>query len=128
VNKEIITTDRAPAAIGPYSQAVRSGGLLFVSGQIPLDPATGSLVAGGIVEQTDRVLRNLAAVIEAAGGTLAHVVKTSCFLADMDDFSIFNEVYGRFFPEEPPARETVQVARLPKDALVEVSAVCRVVG
>ncbi|MBU2603843.1 MAG: RidA family protein [Actinobacteria bacterium] len=128
MNKEIITTDRAPAAIGPYSQAVRSGGLLFVSGQIPLDPATGSLVAGGIVEQTDRVLRNLAAVIEAAGGTLAHVVKTSCFLADMDDFSIFNEVYGRFFPEEPPARETVQVARLPKDALVEVSAVCRVVG
>jgi len=128
LSKEIIHTDRAPAAIGPYSQAVRSGSLLFVSGQIPLDPATGSLVAGGIMEQTDRVLHNLAAVVEAAGGTLAHVVKTSCFLADMNDFPIFNEVYGRFFPGEPPARETVQVARLPKDALVEISAVCRLAG
>ncbi len=128
MSKEIIDTDRAPAAIGPYVQAVRSGGLLFVSGQIPLDPATGLLVAGGIVEQTDRVLRNLAAVVEAAGGTLAHVVKTSCFLADMNDFPVFNEVYGRFFPEEPPARETVQVARLPKDALVEISAICGAVG
>ncbi len=128
MSKEIIHTDRAPAAIGPYSQAVRSGSLLFVSGQIPLDPATGSLVAGGIMEQTDRVLHNLAAVVEAAGGTLAHVVKTSCFLADMNDFPIFNEVYGRFFPGEPPARETVQVARLPKDALVEISAVCRLAG
>ncbi|MHB9149855.1 MAG: RidA family protein [Thermoleophilia bacterium] len=127
VGKEIISTDRAPGAIGPYSQAVRSGGLLFVSGQIPLDPETGVIVAGGIAEQTDRVLRNLAAVIEAAGGTLAQVVKTSCFLADMDDFPVFNEAYGRFFAESPPARETVEVARLPKDALVEVSAVCLVV-
>jgi len=128
VSKEIISTDGAPAAIGPYSQAVRCGRLLFVSGQIPLDPATGSMVAGGIVEQTDRVLRNLAAVIEAGGGTLAHVVKISCFLADMNDFSAFNEVFGRFFAESPPARETVEVARLPKDALVEVSAICRVDG
>lgn len=128
MSKEIITTDRAPAAIGPYSQAVRWGSLLFVSGQIPLDPETGSLVAGGILEQTDRVLRNLAAVIEAAGGTLAQVVKTSCFLADMNDFPVFNEVYGRFFVESPPARETVEVARLPKDALVEISAVCALAG
>lgn len=128
IGKEIISTDRAPGAIGPYSQAVRSDGLLFVSGQIPLDPATGVMVAGGIAEQTDRVLRNLAAVIEAAGGTLAQVLKTSCFLADMDDFPVFNEVYGRFFVESPPARETVEVARLPKDALVEVSAVCRMVA
>jgi 2-iminobutanoate/2-iminopropanoate deaminase len=124
MSRETVHTDRAPAAIGPYSQAVRSGSLLFVSGQIPLDPATGSLVAGGILEQTDRVLRNLTAVIEAAGGTLATVVKTSCFLADMNDFPVFNEVYGRFFVESPPARETVEVARLPKDALVEISAVC----
>ncbi|MHB1344079.1 MAG: RidA family protein [Thermoleophilia bacterium] len=128
MSREIISTDRAPAAIGPYSQAVRSDGLLFLSGQIPLDPATGSLVAGGIIEQTDRALRNLTAVIEAAGGTLADVVKTSCFLADMNDFPVFNEVYGRFFGEAPPARETVEVARLPKDALVEISAVCRVAG
>lgn len=124
MNNKIITTDRAPAAIGPYSQAVVAGDLLFVSGQIPLDPATGSVVAGGIAEQADRVLRNLAAVVEAAGGTLADVVKTSCFLADMNDFPAFNEAYGRFFVESPPARETVEVARLPKDVLLEVSAVC----
>ncbi|MHB0980637.1 MAG: RidA family protein [Thermoleophilia bacterium] len=128
MNREIVHTDQAPAAIGPYSQAVRSGGLLFVSGQIPLDPATGSVVAGGVAEQTDRVLRNLTAVIEAAGGTLGQVVKTSCFLADMNDFPVFNEVYGRFFAEAPPARETVEVARLPKDALVEISAVCALAG
>lgn len=122
--KEIVSTDRAPAAIGPYSQAVRSGSLLFLSGQIPLVPDTGAIVSGGIAEQTDRVLRNLAAVIEEAGGTLAQVVKTSCFLADMNDFASFNEVYGRYFVESPPARETVEVARLPKDVLVEVSAIC----
>ncbi len=128
MSKEIISTDRAPAAIGPYSQAVRSGGLVFLSGQIPLEPTTGAVVGGGIAEQSQRVLLNLRAVIEAAGGTLADVVKTSCFLADMNDFAVFNEVYGRFFVESPPARETVEVARLPKDVLVEVSAVCRAAG
>ena len=128
VSKEIISTDRAPAAIGPYSQAVRSGDLVFLSGQIPLEPVSGSVVAGGIEEQSERVLLNLQAVIEAAGCTLADVVKTSCFLADMNDFAVFNEVYGRFFVESPPARETVEVARLPKDALVEISAVCRAAG
>lgn len=128
LSKEIISTDRAPAAIGPYSQAVRSGGLIFVSGQIPLEPATGAVTGGGIAEQSERVLLNLQAVIEAAGGTLADVVKTSCFLADMNGFALFNEVYGRFFVESPPARETVEVARLPKDVLVEVSAVCRAAG
>jgi len=121
-----VSTTGAPDAIGPYSQAVRAGGLLFLSGQIPLDPATGQMVEGGIEAQTDRVMRNLQAVVEAAGATMADVLKTSCFLADMGQFPAFNEVYGRFFPVEPPARETVQVARLPKDALVEVSAVCRV--
>lgn len=128
VTKEIVSTTAAPAAIGPYSQAVRSGGLLFLSGQIPLDPATGQMVEGGIAEQTERVMRNLQAVAEAAGATMADALKTSCFLADMGDFPAFNEVYGRYFPADPPARETVQVARLPKDALVEVSAICRVNG
>lgn len=126
MTREIVSTTGAPDAIGPYSQAVRAGGLLFLSGQIPLDPATGQMVEGGIEAQTDRVMRNLQAVVEAAGATMADVLKTSCFLADMGQFPAFNEVYGRFFPVEPPARETVQVARLPKDALVEVSAVCRV--
>lgn len=126
MTREIVRTTGAPDAIGPYSQAVRAGGLLFLSGQIPLDPATGQMVEGGIEAQTDRVMRNLQAVVEAAGATMADVLKTSCFLADMGQFPAFNEVYGRFFPVEAPARETVQVARLPKDALVEVSAVCRV--
>jgi len=121
-----VNTTGAPDAIGPYSQAVRAGGLLFLSGQIPIDPATGTMVEGGIQAQTERVMRNLQAVVEAAGATMADVLKTSCFLADMGQFPAFNEVYGRFFPAETPARETVQVARLPKDALVEVSAVCRV--
>lgn len=126
MSKEIVSTTGAPDAIGPYSQAVRAGGLLFVSGQIPLEPSTGQMVEGGIEVQTDRVMRNLQAVVEAAGATMADVLKTSCFLAEMGQFPAFNEVYGRFFPADPPARETVQVARLPKDALVEVSAVCRV--
>ena len=126
MNREIVSTTGAPDAIGPYSQAVRAGGLLFLSGQIPLDPVTGAMVEGDIEAQTDRVMRNLQAVVEAAGATMTDVLKTSCFLADMGHFPAFNEVYGRFFPAEPPARETVQVARLPKDALVEVSAVCRV--
>jgi 2-iminobutanoate/2-iminopropanoate deaminase len=125
--KDIITTDRAPAAIGPYSQAIRAGDLIFASGQIPIDPATGEFVAGGVSEQTEQVLRNLTAVFEAAGVPLNQVVKTTVFLTDMDDFTAMNEVYGRFFSEQPPARATVQAARLPRDARVEIEAIA-VVG
>jgi 2-iminobutanoate/2-iminopropanoate deaminase len=121
--KKIITTDRAPGAIGPYSQAVRAGNLIFASGQIPIDPATGEFVAGGIAEQTEQVLRNLTAVFEAAGAGMNQVVKTTVFLLSMDDFAAMNEVYGRFFGEEPPARATVQAARLPRDARVEIEAI-----
>lgn len=120
---DIIATDRAPGAIGPYSQAVRAGNLVFASGQIPIDPATGQFVAGGIAEQTEQVLRNLTAVFESAGLTLKHVIKTTVFLADMDDFTAMNEVYGRFFVERPPARATVEAARLPRDAMVEIEAI-----
>ena len=121
--KDIIATDRAPRAIGPYSQAVRAGNLIFASGQIPIDPSTGEFVAGGIAEQTEQVLRNLTAVFEAAGIGLAQVVKTTVFLADMEDFVAMNEVYGRFFAQQPPARATVQAARLPRDARVEIEAI-----
>ena len=121
--KEIVATDRAPRAIGPYSQAVRAGNLLFASGQIPIDPATGEFVSGGVAEQTEQVMRNLSAVFEAAGASLAQVVKTTVFLADMDDFTAMNQVYGRFFGEHPPARATVQAARLPRDAKVEIEAI-----
>ena len=121
--KNIIATDRAPHAIGPYSQAVRAGNLVFASGQIPIDPATGEFVAGGIAEQTEQVLRNLTAVFEAAGTGLDQVVKTTVFLANMDDFAVMNEVYGRFFGGEPPARATVEAARLPRDARVEIEAI-----
>ena len=121
--KEIVATERAPRAIGPYSQAVRAGNLLFASGQIPIDPATGEFVAGGVAEQTDQVMRNLSAVFEAAGASLGQVVKTTVFLADMNDFTSMNEVYGRFFGENPPARATVQAARLPRDAKVEIEAI-----
>jgi 2-iminobutanoate/2-iminopropanoate deaminase len=121
--KNIIATDRAPGAIGPYSQAIRAGDLVFASGQIPIDPATGEFVAGGVAEQTEQVLRNLTAVFEAAGVGMNQVVKTTVFLADMDDFTAMNEVYGRFFSEEPPARATVQAARLPRDARVEIEAI-----
>jgi 2-iminobutanoate/2-iminopropanoate deaminase len=125
--KDIVATDRAPRAIGPYSQAVRAGDLVFASGQIPIDPATGEFVAGGIAEQTAQVLRNLTAVFEAAGVGMDEVIKTTVFLADMDDFTTMNEVYGRFFGEEPPARATVQAARLPRDARVEIEAIATVV-
>lgn len=118
----------APAAVGPYSQAVRFGDLLFLSGQIPLDPGSGEMVPGGIAEQTERVMRNLQAVVEEAGGTMADIIKTTCYLCDLAEFPVFNEVYGRWFPGEPPARETVQVGALPKGALVEVSAVCALPG
>jgi len=121
--KRIVKTGEAPQAIGPYSQAVAAGGLVFASGQIPLDPATGEFVAGGIAEQTEQVLRNLSKVLEAAGTGLGRVVKTTVFLADMGDFAAMNEVYGRFFAEEPPARSTVEAARLPRDARVEIEVV-----
>jgi 2-iminobutanoate/2-iminopropanoate deaminase len=126
--KDIIATDRAPRAIGPYSQAVRAGELIFASGQIPIDPVTGEFVPGGIAEQTEQVLRNLTAVFEAAGVTMNQVVKTTVFLANMDDFAAMNEVYGRFFGVEPPARATVQAARLPRDARVEIEAIALVGG
>jgi len=121
--REIIKTESAPAAIGPYSQAVRVGNLVFASGQIPIDPKTGEFVAGGVAEQTEQVMRNLAAVLEAAGSGLDHIIKTTVFLADMNDFAAMNEVYGRYFKENPPARATVQAARLPRDARVEIEAI-----
>ncbi len=121
--KEIIQTADAPRAIGPYSQAVKTSGLVFASGQIPIDPATGQFVPGGIEEQTEQVLKNLAAVLEAAGSGLSRVIKTTVFLADMQDFSAMNDVYGRFFEEEPPARATVEAARLPRDARIEIEAI-----
>jgi 2-iminobutanoate/2-iminopropanoate deaminase len=121
--KEIIATPQAPPAIGPYSQAVRAGGFLFLSGQVALDPATGQLISGDVRAQTERVLKNLEAVLAAAGSSLAAVVKTTVFLADMNDFAAMNETYARFFSREPPARATVQAARLPRDARVEIDAV-----
>ena len=124
--KVIIQTDRAPQAIGPYSQAVKANGLVFASGQIPIDPQTGEFVSGGIQGQTRQVLKNLAAVLEAAGSDLNRVVKTTVFLLDMAEFGAMNEVYGEFFKEEPPARATVQAARLPRDARVEIEAIALV--
>jgi 2-iminobutanoate/2-iminopropanoate deaminase len=121
--RERIQTDNAPAAIGPYSQAIKAGGFVFVSGQIPIDPQTGQFVAGGIAEQTERVLKNLAAVLEAAGSSLDRVVKTTVFLADMKEFTGMNEVYATFFSGPPPARATVAAAGLPRDARVEIEAV-----
>jgi 2-iminobutanoate/2-iminopropanoate deaminase len=121
--KRIIQTAQAPQAIGPYSQAVEANGLIFASGQIPIDPVTGQFVQGGIAEQTERVLKNLAAVLEAAGSGLDRIVKTTVFLASMEEFASMNEVYGRFFAADPPARATVQAARLPRDARVEIEAI-----
>lgn len=118
--KQIISTENAPKAIGPYSQAVVANGFVFLSGQIPLDPATGRLVEGGVVAQTERVLNNLAAVLEAAGSGFDRVVKTTVFLKDMADFPSMNEVYAKFFPANPPARSTVEAARLPRDVRVEI--------
>jgi 2-iminobutanoate/2-iminopropanoate deaminase len=118
-----VSTESAPRAIGPYSQAVRAGSLLFVSGQIPIDPLTGTLVEGDIAAQTRRVLQNVAAILEAAGASFAHVVRTTVFLADMDDFAAMNEVYASCFTSPAPARATVQVARLPKDARVEIDVI-----
>jgi 2-iminobutanoate/2-iminopropanoate deaminase len=125
MTRRLILTDRAPKPIGPYSQAVLADGWLYCSGQIALDPATGQMVAGDVRAQADRVLRNLQAVVEAAGGTLRDVVKTTIFLKSVGDFPAVNEVYAAFFPADPPARSTVEAARLPKDALVEIEAVAR---
>jgi 2-iminobutanoate/2-iminopropanoate deaminase len=127
--KSLISTTQAPAAIGPYSQAVRVGGLVFTSGQIPLDPSTGQMVAGGIEQQTTRVIANLHAVLNAAGTSLAHVVKTTVFLADLKDFAAMNALYEKAFAPAgvvAPARSTVQAAALPKGALVEIEVIAQV--
>jgi len=118
-----VSSDAAPRAIGPYSQAVRAGSLLFVSGQIALDPATGTMVDGDIAAQTHRVLANLRAILEAGGATLDQVVRTTVYLADMNDFAAVNEIYGTYFSSPAPARATVQAARLPKDARVEIDVI-----
>ncbi|MHB9093167.1 MAG: RidA family protein [Eubacteriales bacterium] len=121
--KEIVSTGNAPAAIGPYSQAVKCQGFVFTSGQIPIDPSTGQMVSSDIKTQTSRVLKNLEAVLIEAGSSLEKVVKTTLFIKDMNDFSQINEVYAGFFKENPPARSTVEVARLPKNALIEIEAI-----
>ncbi len=121
--REVIATNDGPKAIGPYSQAIKANGLIFLSGQIPLDPSTQQLIAGDVAAQTDRVLQNLAGVLKAAGSSLQKVVKTTVFLKNMSEFAAMNEVYGRYFTEAPPARSTVEVARLPKDVLVEIDAI-----
>jgi 2-iminobutanoate/2-iminopropanoate deaminase len=122
--KTIISSPDAPKAIGPYSQAVRYGDLLFVSGMLGMDPKTGEMAGTDIESQAVCILVNLKAVIEAAGMTLQSVLKSTVFLKDMNDFGKFNEIYGRYFPEAPPARETVQVAKLPRDAAIEISVIC----
>ncbi|CVK17854.1 RidA family protein [Sporomusa sphaeroides] len=118
--KTVISSDRAPQAIGPYSQAIKANGFLFVSGQIPLDPTTGQIVYGGIESQTYQVIANLRAILEKEGLTFANVVKTTVFLKDMEDFAVMNKVYAQAFADEPPARACVQVARLPRDVSVEI--------
>ena len=120
---EILTTDKAPAAIGPYSQAVKAGNLLFCSGQIPLDPATGEIVSGGIVEQSEMVMNNISEVLTSAGIGFDDVVKTTIYLADMGDFAAVNEVYGRCFEKHKPARSTVAVKSIPRGALVEIEVI-----
>lgn len=121
--KEVITAHKAPAAVGPYSVAIRQNGFVFLSGQIPLDPESGNLVSGSIEVQTRRVLDNIAAVLDGAGLSLADVIKTTVFLKDMNNFSSVNEVYGSYFKDHPPARSCVEVARLPRDVQVEIEAV-----
>jgi 2-iminobutanoate/2-iminopropanoate deaminase len=126
MGKKIVSTDAAPKAIGPYSQAVDLGDLVFLSGQIPLDPASGQMVgAGDVVAQTERVIQNLQGVLQAAGMTLANVVRTTVFMVDLAEFPKMNEVYARYFPQEPPARSTVQVVALPRGARVEIDAIAR---
>ena len=121
--RKAVSADGAPKAIGPYSQAIRSGSLLFLSGQIPIDPATGNLVDGDITAQTHRVLQNLGEVLAAAGASFDHVVRTTIYLADMNDFGTVNEIYGTYFSQPAPARATVQAARLPRDARVEIDCI-----
>jgi 2-iminobutanoate/2-iminopropanoate deaminase len=121
--KEAVATPKAPQAIGPYSQAIKANGLVFASGQIPIDPATGQLIQGDVAVQTERVLKNITEILGAAGSSLQRVVKTTVFLKNMSEFAQMNEVYGRFFSKEPPARSTVEVARLPKDVLVEIDVI-----
>jgi len=120
---EVVSTEKAPGAIGPYSQAVKANGMIFCSGQIPIDPATGNFVSDDISEQTDQVFKNLSAVLEAGGSGFDKVVKTTVFLADMNDFAAMNEVYSKYFVENKPARATVQAARLPRDARVEIDCI-----
>lgn len=126
--KKVVKTDAAPGALGPYSQAIVAGGVVYCAGQIPLDPATGNIVSGGIAEQTEQVLKNLRAVLKAAGSDLDRAVKTTVFIKDMNDFGAMNEVYGRpeYFGAQPPARSTVEVARLPRDVAVEIEVVALV--
>jgi 2-iminobutanoate/2-iminopropanoate deaminase len=121
--REAVSTPSAPAAIGPYSQAIRAGSLLFVSGQIPIDPATGAMVEGDVASQTHRVFQNISAILQAAGASFEHVVRTTVYLADMNDFGAMNAVYGTYFSSPAPARATVQAARLPKDARVEIDVI-----
>ena len=128
MKRQNVLTRKAPAPIGPYSQAVTvEGTLIYTAGQIAINPETGEVVSGGIKEQTEQALKNLSAILEAGGSGLSHVVKTTVFLKDMAEFASMNEVYGRYFPESPPARSTVEVARLPKDVRVEIEAVALVV-
>ena len=121
--REAISTPAAPKAIGPYSQAIRAGGLVFVSGQVAIDPATQQVITGNVGAQTERVLENIGAILRAGGSSLAKVVRSTVFLKNMDDFTAMNEVYGRYFSSVPPARSTVEVARLPKDVLVEIDVI-----
>lgn len=123
MSKAIINTPKAPAPIGPYSQAVEANGTVYVSGQVAMDPATGEVISGGVEAQTELVMKHLESILDAAGLTFAHVVKCSIFVKDMNDFAKVNAIYGKAFPENPPARETVEVARLPKDVLVEISCI-----
>jgi len=124
--KDIVTTDRGPKPIGPYSQGVKANGLLYLSGQVALDPKTNEMMAGDIRQQTERTLENIKGILEAGGSNLHHVIKTTVFLKDMNEFAQMNEVYGRYFTAAPPARSTVQVARLPKDALVEIEVIAAI--
>ena len=121
--RDVIATDQAPKAIGPYSQAIKAAGLIFTSGQVALDPATQQVIAGDVAAQTDRVLKNLSAVLQAAGSSLDKALRCTVFLKNMGDFAAMNEVYGRYFKNAPPARSTVEVARLPKDVLVEIDVI-----
>jgi 2-iminobutanoate/2-iminopropanoate deaminase len=123
IMKKIIETQKAPSPIGPYSQAILANGFIFVSGQIPVDPITGIMASGGVAEQTRQVIKNIAAILESAGSGLEKIVKTTVFLADLEDFPSFNSVYAEFFSEDAPARATVEVARLPKNALVEIEVI-----